>query len=514
MNKYILYLIVVIIFTGCTKNYKDFNRDPYGVTEEEINRLPQGGNQLIELQRLVLPEQENSYQMCFDLFATGYAGYASQPKFRVDYPTYNPRTGWVNYPFDDTYPKIYRAYYELVKLSKGDFDKYYLAWGTVLRAGITHWLTDTYGPLPYSKMKEGQFSVQYDSQKDLYINICEDLKKSIESLKKVDANDRQYSSFDLVYGGDMRKWVKYANSLLLRIAIRMSKAAPAEAKSYAEYAVAGGLISNNSENAKLVTSDNPVFKLSFSWGDSKVGADITEYMNAFADARREKYFTPVSGRTSGKQFFGLRFGSPNVNFDVADYSNPNVSANSPIMWISASEVAFLKAEGALNNWAMGDDAKKLYEDGIRLSFEQNGVALGNYLSNTEQRGSFSDERTPGFNSSFFSAITVNWDDAGGDKEKQLSKIITQKWIAMYPYGSHEGWAEWRRTGYPNFLPAVVNNSGGKVTTVSQVGGKDRGGMRRLPYSTSEYTNNSANIKQAVGYLGGTDNGGTNLWWAK
>ena len=93
MNKYILYLIVVIIFTGCTKNYKDFNRDPYGVTEEEINRLPQGGNQLIELQRLVLPEQENSYQMCFDLFATGYAGYSSQPKFRVDYPTYNPRTG-------------------------------------------------------------------------------------------------------------------------------------------------------------------------------------------------------------------------------------------------------------------------------------------------------------------------------------------------------------------------------------------------------------------------------------
>lgn len=515
MTNKILLAVLVLVLASCTKNFETFNRDPYGVTEDEIARIPQGGGQLVDLQKLVVPQQENTWQMCFDLFATGYAGYAAQTKFTSDYPVYNPRTGWVNYPFDDTYPKIYKAYYELEKLAKGDMGKYYYAWGTVLRVAITQWLTDIYGPLPYSQMKAGQFGVVYDNQRDLYLAMCEDLKTATTHLQAVDAADRQYASFDLVYGGDMKKWVKYANSLLLRIATRMSKAAPNEAKTYAEYAVSNGVITENVDNAQLSNSDNPAFKVSATWGDSRVGAEITEYMNAFSDPRREKYFTSVAARTAGKQFFGLRSGgNPNITVVGANYSMPNITANSPIVWISASEVALLKAEGALNGWNMGETAETLYTKGIELSFDQWGSGLGNYLANTSQRGNFADELTPGFNVDFYSPITVNWQEAAGNKEKQLSKIITQKWIAMFPYGAQEAWAEWRRTGYPNMLPVAVNNSGGAVTTVKQVDGKDRGGMRRLPFSTAEYLNNTVNVKAAVGFLGGPDTGGTDLWWAK
>lgn len=515
MKKSIIIVSIALILGSCTKDFEKMNQNQYGITAKELDRIPQGGNQLIDLQKLILPEQENSYQMCFDLYATGYSGYATT-KFTGDYQTYNPRANWFSYPFDDTYPKIYKAYNELKKISKGDYDKPYFALGSIYRVAITHWLTDTYGPLPYSQMKEGQSKVPYDSQKDLYLGFCEELVKSVEGLKKVDAADREYAPFDNVYKGDMQKWIKYANSLLLRIAVRMSKAAPAEAQKYAEMAVSAGVITTNADNAQLETLDNPAFKVSASWGDSRVSADITEYMNAFSDPRRAKYFTEVESRSEGKKYFGCRSGAPSVTFVKENYSLPNLQKNSPIMIISAAEVAFLKAEGALKNWNMGGSAEELYKQGIKLSFEQWGAGdASEYLNNSSLREAFLDEKESGYDdTSFSSSITVNWSDANND-EQRLAKIITQKWIAMFPYGSHEGWAEWRRTGYPNLLSAVENKSGGSVKTISQQNGKDVGGMRRLPFSTKEYEgSNLKNIQEAVNLLGGADNGGTDLWWAK
>ena len=120
MKKYIIP-VLALLTVGCTKDFKDFNTNPYGATDEQLSRIPQGGNELVALQKLVVPQQENSYQMCFDLPATPYAGYASQPKFQADYPVYNPRTGWTDYVFDDTYTKhLYPAYFALKSYSKGD----------------------------------------------------------------------------------------------------------------------------------------------------------------------------------------------------------------------------------------------------------------------------------------------------------------------------------------------------------------------------------------------------------
>lgn len=517
MKKSIIIAGVVLFSLGsCTKNFEELNKDVYGIGDKELSRIPKGGNQLIDLQKLVLPEQENSYQMCFDLFAASYAGYATT-KFTGDYQTYNPRTGWTDYPFSDTYPKIYTAFNELKKASGGDYNQTYFALGSILRVAITHWLTDTYGPLPYSQMKEGQFQVPYDSQKNLYLTFCEELTQSVEGLKDVAVSgNRDYQPYDYVYGGDMQKWIYYANSLLLRISVRMAKVAPTEAKKYAEQAVSGGVITSNANNAQLTTTDNSVFKVSNSWGDSRVGADITEYMNAFSDPRRAKYFTEVETRSAGKKYFGCRLGAPNITFQKDNYSLPNVQKNSPIVWISAAEVAFLKAEGALNGWDMGDTAENLYQEGIKLSFEQWGAGdATTYLTNSDQRGAFTDEKDAGYNTPFSSSITVNWADANGDTEKQLAKIITQKWIAMFPYGSHESWAEWRRTGYPNLLPVVENLSGGTIQSITQTNGKDKGGMRRIPFSTKEYeASNLANIQNAVILLEGSDTGATDLWWAK
>jgi hypothetical protein len=115
--------------------------------------------------------------------------------------------------------------------------------------------------------------------------------------------------------------------------------------------------------------------------------------------------------------------------------------------------------------------------------------------------------TPGENdvltgSPFLSTITVKWDDAASDEEK-LERIITQKWIAVYPDGQ-EAWSEVRRTGYPKLFPVVVNNSGGKISTTDFI--------KRINFASGEYTTNPSGVSAAVGLLGGADNGGTSLWW--
>ena len=91
-------------------------------------------------------------------------------------------------------------------------------------------------------------------------------------------------------------------------------------------------------------------------------------------------------------------------------------------------------------------------------------------------------------------------------EEKLERIITQKWIAIYPDGQ-EAWSEFRRTAYPKVFPVMINNSGGTINTNKQV--------RRIPYPASEYRNNANNVNNAVStLLGGADNGGTQLWWDK
>ena len=344
--------------------------------------------------------------------------------------------------------------------------------------------------------------------------MCEDLKAAINTLKTIDAADRLYADYDLVYGGNMQQWVKYANSLLLRLSIRMSDVNEAQAKEYAQFALQNGVITDNADNAQIATKDNPAFKMAVDWGDSRAGADIVDYMNAFSDPRREKYFTKVATRNADEQYFGMRSGINSVRADIAEYSLPNLTKETPVVWITASEVAFIKAEMALKGWTfVGDTAENLYRKGIELSFAQHNVALGNYLNNTATRGDHNDVKQSAYNASFSSPITVKWENSATDEQK-LAKIITQKWIAMYPYNSHEAWAEWRRTGYPNLLPPL-NISGGTVADLTRAAnGKDQGGFRRLPFSTEEVVKNGANRNAAIGFLGGADNAGTDLWWVR
>ena len=316
---------------------------------------------------------------------------------------------------------------------------------------------------------------------------------------------------DKVYAGNLAKWVRYANSLKLRMAMRLSYVAPEKAEAKVREALseeAGGVITSNADNAQIPTQNNPfrVVMYDYNGGDSRISADITSYMNGYKDPRRAKYFT-MSTFTGGIQngYIGLRSGI-SIPTQSLLYSNMVVDYTTPLMWMNASEVAFLKAEAALRGWyGSTADARTLYEEGVRLSFEQWGLSgdCEAYLADaTSLPASYVDPLGKESNTGETGAITVKWDERG-DFETNLEQIITQKWLAIFPSG-FEAWCEFRRTGYPRLMPATNNRSGGVIP--------QGGYANRMPYPVEEYQENNAHINEALTLLGGPDNMATRLWW--
>ncbi|MCX6237291.1 MAG: SusD/RagB family nutrient-binding outer membrane lipoprotein, partial [Bacteroidia bacterium] len=180
-----------------------------------------------------------------------------------------------------------------------------------------------------------------------------------------------------------------------------------------------------------------------------------------------------------------------------------------IVWMTAAESYFLRDEGALRGWNMGGLAQDFYNQGISASFVENGLqtsAAATYAANNLLvPTAFTDNSgQSGNNIAAPSTVTIAW-SATDPFETSLERIVTQKWIAMFPDGP-EGWAEFRRTGYPKIFPVVNNNSNGTINTTTQV--------RRISFPQSEYNNNKAGVQSGISALGGPDNGGTKLWWDK
>lgn len=381
----------------------------------------------------------------------------------------------------------------------------------ILRAAVMARVADIYGGIPYSKVADGLTYVEYDSCEEVYRNILKDLREGADYLYEF---SQEYPSInpmgssDPIFGGDYAAWARFANTLILRIATRVSdKDAFTTA---AESPV--GLIGQNSQNAicSVGTQPNPYNLASSSWGDLRINSSIVDYMTGLADPRTDLYFTKSTFEGFTDKYIGMRAGEAEFQkADVAGYSMPKMSDNSPIPVFVAAETMFLKAEAALKGWISGD-AKTYYEDGIRLSMEQYGVGTAEtekYINdNTSTPASHSkDPRGDKYDYSRKSTVTVSWEGANNDEEK-LERIITQKWIANFPMGL-EAWAEFRRTGYPELAPAIDNLSKGVITDNFR-------GMRRLSYPYTEKDYNRANYDAAVQALGGKDDASVDLFWAK
>ena len=203
------------------------------------------------------------------------------------------------------------------------------------------------------------------------------------------------ASADYVYNGNLAKWIRFANSLKLRLAMRISNVSP-DAERYAEEAVAHpyGVIESNADNASLDVSQtndqNPLRWLVEDYSDVHAAAEIVTYMKSFDDPRLSKYFNPA---VRDSEYHGSRVGAYSSSQWKDYYSLPKTNALDRLMWMNAAEVAFLKAEMAVNGWDVTGDAKTLYEEGIRLSFEQyQAENYTSYIAGTAAPTAYSDPR--------------------------------------------------------------------------------------------------------------------------
>mgnify|MGYP001524726643 FL=1 len=472
---------------------------------------------------MVIPTEEHLYQFVEALGAGAFAGYIGcTVEWTAKFETYNPPIDWQEAPFSDLVTRTYPFYRDL--LDKTD-DPVALALGKLFRVVIMQRVTDMYGPIPYSKIisKTGKISltVPYDSQEEVYKQMFSELDEVSDVLRdNLNLSAEAFRKFDDVYQGDLSKWLKFTNSLKLRMTMRLTYVPEmqAEIQRIAEEAVTAGVMTEINDNAFLKVEENRVAMIFNDWNDQRAGADIISYMNGYKDPRREKMFTTVKMIVYDENFqpqevdgyAGIRIGIDVTTKDemVNAYSIPIISSTSPFLWMNAAEITFLRAEGALRGWNMGGEAKDLYNMAIALSFEQYG------LSGSETYAENSTDTPEAYNDPTFaytdwegprSTITIAWEDGADNFERNLERIITQKWIANFPLGV-ESWSELRRTGYPHLMPVIENKSGGSISSEHMI--------RRLWYPPTEYTENLSNINLAIGMLGGPDNGGTRLWWDK
>lgn len=512
MKKKILNIVLAAAVTPflccCTDNFEEYNTNPYE---------PHSLNPPMLFATMIttgINVQQNDNQMIDQMVAGPFSGYLTMANSwgGSNFNTFNQTESWNQIPFNTPFEKFYSNYFKLETATGGK--GHYWAMAKLLRVNTMLRVTDCYGPIPYSQVANGKTAVAYDSQEDVYKHMFEDLDYVIQMLGEfVDevGGLKPLEGYDPVYNGDYNKWMRFANSLKLRLAVRISNVSPELARTKAEEAVKStrGLIDTNDNNAYVGVGaePNPLWLVASSWGEIRINATIASYMKGYSDPRSAVYFT-TSKLGGDSPYMGMRSGLEGVKpATYSGYSMPNYEQKDDMLMFCAAETAFLRAEGALRGWDMGGSARDFYEQGVKLSFDQRKVSgADEYLANAVAVPEpFIDPVNPAkCNYTPKTKITIAWNESASTEEK-LERIITQKWIANFPLG-FEGWADYRRTGYPEVFPSVSNLSNGVIDTNRQ--------LRRLPFPLSEKQGNSANVSAAVSMLGGPDTGATDLWWAK
>ncbi len=525
-NLFALVILSGLLCTGCTKNFEDLNTNPAGVTDEEaMGDFALVSAFLAQAQRDIIPETVGEYQLANNLTSDAYGGYfGAQAPFvgNANNLTYSLVPGWYSAIWVDRYIKGMNPLYRVEQITREDpAMQDVFAFAKVLKVSAMHRTSDKVGPIIYSQynLPNETDEIHYDSQEDAYKNFFLDLDSAVTILKSYQGKEvsSAMKKSDLAYSsGNYERWLRIANTLRLRLALRIAYKSPAQAKVEGEKALNpdnGGLLESTADNCFINLSvDHPLNIITSTWSDTRMGAPIESILGGYKDPRLPKLFAKATDPLTKDQYKGIRTG---IDIDAKnryDSYSKLLALPNKMQFMVASESWFLKAEAALRKWANAGDAKTNYETGIDRSFEMYGLgaAADAYKSNaTDKPMAYIDPKakTAGKNdvkegSDYLSTITVKWED-GDTQDRKLERIITQKWIAMFPDGD-EAWAEYRRSGYPILFPVVVNYSGNTIPTVP--------GIRRVPYPEREYNSNSVAVNEAVSMLGGPDNGGTRLWW--
>lgn len=440
------------------------------------------------------------------------------------------------------FPRTYNAVYQSLNLvtemkaivaGKPEFTNLD-ACGTILGVMFIQRATDLHGDLPYSEAaqaKQNIFTPVFDKQQDIYMSMLKQLETATAAL---DATKGNKLTADLFYGGDISKWKRLGYSLMLKVAMRLTKVDPTTARTYAEKAFAGGTMSSIDDNAKVLT-DNANGNSNFNsnallvvddFREVRWGNTLINFMKSSNDPRVSQIaeITAGSGRlanedrtTPGDTTYSKQLGMPN-GYDLAggatdiskapgypgatpaangndspaplgNYSRPRLrvyddrSAVNMIFTYGESEL--LLAEAAFRGWNTGSAADH-YKNALTAD-----------MQSLSQMNATPVAVVPA------AAIATYVAAHPLDVSKALEQINMEHYVVTSTtFNFNETFANWRRSGFPVLTP--VNYVGQFIS--GQV-------PRRIPYPISLLSTNGANYNAAVARQG-ADNFATRVWWDK
>ncbi|MEH6406035.1 MAG: SusD/RagB family nutrient-binding outer membrane lipoprotein [Leeuwenhoekiella sp.] len=340
-------------------------------------------------------------------------------------------------------------------------------------------LVETFDDVPYTEALDiNNLSPKYDDGLTIYKDLLARLTTAINTM---DSDIGSFSTADRIYGGDVAKWLKFANSLKLRMGILLSDVEPALAQSTVTEAIAGGVIMSREDNAsyQYLSADpntNPVYANLVLSGrnDFVAGATITDIMNSLDDPRLPLYFTALDG-----EYVGAEIGSASSYSANSHVAAQFQAATAPGIIFDYAEVEFLLAEAAARSFPVTGSAASHYTAGITESITYWGGSTADataYLAQPEVAYA---------SALATSEATTPWKEVIG----------TQKWLALYNRG-FEAWTSIRLLDYPVMAEPVDAQSGYP---------------NRYTYPIIEQTLNGASYNDAASAIGG-DETENRLFW--
>ena len=517
----------------------------------------------------------HAYQFCYSLGPDNYVQYFCVPHYDFPYSnftlrsTYDMCKGSIGGPGSGfSSAKLYIA--PLLNTEKIDSVPELKAIFLTLFNYSAIENADLFGPMPYEEFKalRDKSPFKYNDVRTIYYGVKKNLDDAVACLKyykdnrseayKQELANVMYSYLTIVNDPysktweDMEPWIRFANSLKLRMAIHMSGIEPETAKTWAEEAVRDGVITDVDNEVAIYPvfsgKDHPLVEIT-GWSDAVMGASFLNLLENLDHPYMKYLFTKNSvGLAKSPQavegsscpattpansvYVGMRDGvapgegqaaanNPYCGYSMLDKAYL-AQTQAPLFLMKCSEVYFLLAEGALRGWNMGGTAKQFYEQGIRNASLESRSFTGNkynelvddYLNVEAPKGiAYVDPQglTPDMPS--VTKIGVKWNE-GDSTEVKLEKIITQKYIASFPY-SYESWVDLRRVGYPKLFPILgVADSDGTIKAGDSKVQTKENIMRRIPWASDDPQTKEDIANTGIPALGegATDTQGQHLWW--
>lgn len=516
-----LISLIILLFTvySCTKRFEGLNVNAGHISDADLAKDGAEAAFLLPVMMNNVVSTANGIQTQQNLQAESYAGYLESPTpfiGNINAMTYATRGIWPNSYLISTS----NVMDNWLAMSKKEYDVKYpdlYAIALILKAAAGQRLVDTFGPYPYSQYGNTA-EPKFDSPEEAYTAIFSDLNDAVTLLQAAESADptadiARFAKWDKsTFGGEYTKWIKLANTLRLRMAIRIAEVDPEKGRMEAEKAVApasGGLMGEDTGSFAITPSNgvNPYYHITNAWQDTRVSASVVTYLEGFNDPRLPIYVLPAADPALNGTYRGIRPGveKPTKLFYV-DYSKYNVKESDPVKVVDGAESYFLRAEGVLRGWNMGGGTvRDWYENGVRVSFQLTGASgVDDYLQSTTTQLPYVDPKRPDYNSPPLTDVTVKWNE-NATFDQKLEKIITQKWIAVFPEGT-EAWSEFRRTGYPKMYHIMDPQN--PLLPLGTF-------IKRLTYPTLVATSSKAAYDAAVAaYLDGRDDEDVTFYWMK